>query len=1691
MSSKPARILHDGVEFIIQYREDIAGFEGGVVTKQPKDSSVSPTLLFQLENEWAHTANLNIKGVRKALKLDQIEGKTTLILEYFKGNTLRETFKNRNVSNIDFLNVAISISAILAEIHSNKIIHKDINSKNILVSDDLKTVQIIDLGISTKLNLKADYLVSPDKLEGSLAYISPEQTCRMNRVVDYRSDLYSLGVVFYELLTGNLPFEASDPMEFIHCHIAKTPKYPSEIDQRISPIISDLVMKLLAKNAEDRYQSSLGLKNDLETILEQVKQTGKAEKFLLAQNDFSGKFLIPEKLYGRETELQTLMYSFENVANGKTKINLITGFSGVGKSSLVHEIHKPITEQRGYFIEGKFDQFKRNIPYQAFIQAFKSFIQQRLTENEEKLAQWKFKLKDILGDNAGLITSVIPDFELIVGKQEKPTLLNPLESQNRFNFTFQHFIKAMANADHPLVFFMDDMQWADLASIELLKQIILDDSIHHMLLILSYRDNEITGDHPFMMLLAELNDLKKDLDYIRLKGLSEQDIGNLLAETLNYDNAKVMSLAKKVSKKTDGNPYYTIEFLRSLHANDLIRWDSKNNHWLWDEIKINEMSVTENVVQFLARRLLSYSAESIIVIQYAACIGNKFSMQLLTEAIKKPHEYIDQIITTLIEESYIIPLHQHKHDYHSKECRFAHDRFQQAVYSLLSEEDKIRIHYEIGQVLLKSSHENPEKMGSFELVGHLNEARSLITKPEDLIELCHLNYDAGVKARNSNAHRDSLEYFKNAFTLLPSSFWKSNFDFSFNVLLAKAEAEYLNLNIEEADKNIDTLLSIARNNLEKAKLLERKLIHYVTLGDYEKALKVSRECLSLLGIKIPKSSMGKIFVGIYELLKAKYLLRNKKPADLINLPEVSTEKDFLLGSVLSQTVTPAYFFDLLFYMDLILVMTNFSIKKGNSITSPHAFVSYGVLCIHMFKKYNYGYEFGKVALQINQKYHSNQVRGKLTANLAGGIYHWMMPLKDVMNEFYNGYKYSIEGGDFNYASINIVTAMAVHLRAGRKLSSVFDDFSEYTNFIERTKDNKIIWEQRLYNITINQLRGKTNEIEILEFEKSFVEVMKNNNFNLGSFYTLRVMNCFLLGETDKAVLMSKPANKLRMFYNASPLECFCVFFSSMALVSDYTKYSTFKKYKIRKKLSIGIREFTNWEKNYPENFSCYKYLLLAEQARIQNNTNSSIGYYKMAANEAANSKYVHIEALAYELLGKFCLQNNLSETTDNYLKRSIELYDRWGATHKVALLQTEFPNLKFSNDNHTSININDSLFNTKSGTFSSANLDLFSVMKASIALSEMVRFNDLLGTMMKILIENAGAEKGYFILEKGKELMSQQMAEFENKNIHLLIGTPLDNKLLPSSLLQFVARTGEEVVIENASYDVRFSNDEYILRTKPKSLLCMPIINKGELTGLIYLENNLVEGAFTKNKLELLKMLSGQITVSIENSLLYENLEQKVKQRTSQLSDEKKKSDDLLLNILPEEIAEELKLNGQSEAKLFENVTVLFTDFVNFTGIGEKMSPKELVQELHLRFTAFDAIMDKYGLEKIKTIGDAYLAVGGLPIKRTDHAEKVIEAALELQHYIQQKDSKFQVRIGVHSGAVVAGIVGVKKFAYDIWGDTVNTASRMESSSEPGKINISETTFNLIKDKFNCTPRGKIEVKGKGEIDMYFVNCKI
>lgn len=837
-----------------------------VILKVLKQDYPTPEEITRYKQEYAIAQSFSdVKGVVQAYKLEKYQNTLVMFLEDFGGESLRilmsQGWGSHLVANIsEFLYLAIKISKILGKIHNNQVIHKDINPSNIVLNPVTKQLKIIDFGISTALTKENPRLQNPTVLEGTLAYISPEQTGRMNRALDYRTDFYSLGVTFYELLTGELPFTTKDPLELVHCHIAKIP--PTPLHPYIPIPLINIVAKLMAKTAEERYQSAWGLKYDLEQCLVQWQETEEIKPFTLGSRDICDRFQIPQKLYGREQEVVQLLEAFERVSqrwgeegrNCNSELFLVAGYSGIGKSALVQEIYKPITKRRGYFIRGKFDQFQRNIPYAAIIQAFKELIEQLLTESTAQLRKWQGKLLEALGNNGQLIIDVIPAVELIIGKQPALPELGAIEAQNRFNLVFQKFIQVFCQPQHPLVIFLDDLQWVDAATLKLLELMLTgQDNLGNLLLIGAYRDNEVSPAHPLIMSLEDMEQQGATVNQITLTPLNLDCISQLIADTLHSDQEAVQSLAQLVLSKTGGNPFFVNEFLKTLYAENLLTFEFASfPGWYWETRKIEALGITDNVVELTINKIKKMPAPTQQALSLAAAIGADFDLKTLSLISNQSPAQIFRNLNSAIQAELIQPASSLDEELLIQKYRFGHDRIQQAAYALVEEEKKPALHLKIGRLLWKNAQQERLNEQLFTIVDHLNLGVGLLTNSSEKEAIAKLNLAAGEKAKAATAYQAAYQYLQDGLQLLELQPWQTQYDLALTLYEETAEAAYLSTDFVGMTRLAKVVQREAKTLLEKVRICEIQIQAYVAQNKLHLALETALHLCQELGVSFPK-----------------------------------------------------------------------------------------------------------------------------------------------------------------------------------------------------------------------------------------------------------------------------------------------------------------------------------------------------------------------------------------------------------------------------------------------------------------------------------------------------------------------------------------------------------------------------------------------------------------------------------------------------------------------------------------------------------------------------------------------------------------------------------------------------------------------------------------------------------------------
>lgn len=1471
-----------------------------VILKVLKQDYPTSAELTRYKQEYEITRNLCVDGVVKAYSLEAYQKTLVIILEDFGGEALQHTHYFNSLG--EFLAIAINITDTLVQIHAANIIHKDINPSNIVFNPKTGIVKIIDFGISTMFTRENTTLKHPNVLEGTLAYMSPEQTGRMNRALDYRTDFYSLGVTFYQLLTQQLPFETDDSLELVHCHLAKQPIPPHEINPDIPKTLSDIVMKLMAKTAEERYQSALGIKADLEFCLMQDRQ-GQIFPFTLASQDISDQFKIPQKLYGREPEIATLLTAFTRVSAGNREMMLVAGYSGIGKSTLIQEIYKPITESRGYFIAGKFDQFQRNIPYSAVVKAFQSLIRQLLTESENQLQIWKHKILTALGVNGQVIIDVIPELELIIDQQPPIQELGPAESQNRFNLVFQNFIRVFCQKEHPLVIFLDDLQWADSATLKLIDLIMRDEALGYLFFIGAYRDNEVDINHLTIITIEGLKKARVIIQQITLEALDLEHIIQLIAESLYSEAIAVETLAKLVQNKTDGNPFFVNQFLKALYQENLLIFDLQNLTWQWDITQIEAVGITDNVIDLMIAKVKKLPGQTQNILRLSACIGNSFDLNTLAIISEKSitETFVD--ILPAAQAGLILPtsdLEIAETDIINSPLliinyRFSHDRVQQAAYALIDEDKKKNIHLQIGQLLLNNISRIELINRIFEVVDHLNLGCKLIFKNEEKIKLAQLNLSAAKKAKEANAYSAALQYLIVGIEILPGDIWQDNYDLALHLHIERSEVEYLLGNFQESQALISVLLEQTKTNLEKARIYNLLIVQYTLLGQLNDAIASARKGLALLEISLPESD----FEAALEVLiaEANQILKNQDIASLINQPEMVIPEKIVALNLLMNVDPATYLADQRLYKIVVLELLNLSLKYGNLGESVKGYTNYGMLLGAIWGDYQTGYEFGKLALAVSEKFNNLAQKCKACFVLANFQTNWVKHIKLTREINQEGYHAGLESGDLQFAGYILAFQIFNTLFEGVLLADVLSELDNGLQFVQKNqnqwvKDTMLAARLCLLNLTA-QTSGKLNfdSSEISEVEYLSGCRDRNSFAPLFCYFTLKSQILYFYAENLTALQYSLAAEQHREYMKGLIPIADHNFAQSLILTSLYPEFSEQEKTEYWSKLVANQKLMQLWASNSEENF-LHKYLLIAaEMARLSGQYLEAMNLYDQAIKSAQAHEFIQNVALANELTAKFWLSQGKENIAQIYMIEAHYSYQLWGATRKVEDLIEKYPQLLAKK---TVVSNRKKYLTTRNSvkithTSQSEDLDLATVIKASQVISGEIFLGELLKKLMSIVMENAGASHGCLILSRNDQLAIEISVD-KTGIISVDSARDLHEDILPLSVINYVARTHEDVVLSDAINESNFGNDLYIQSQQPKSLLATAIINQGKFIGILYLENHLTVDAFTSDRLAILQVLCSQAAISLENALLYErleeysrNLEIKVEERTREL----------------------------------------------------------------------------------------------------------------------------------------------------------------------------------------------------------------
>ncbi|WP_334407786.1 trifunctional serine/threonine-protein kinase/ATP-binding protein/sensor histidine kinase [Bradyrhizobium sp. AZCC 2289] len=1449
--------------------------EGDIALYRGSGNGLAPILLVaaeetslgcveRLENEYALKAELDAEWAARPVALTHHNGRMTLVLED-PGGTPVDRLLGQPLDVSHFLRIAISLAGALCRVHERGLIHKDIKPANILVDAASGGVWLTGFGIASRLPREHQAPAPPEVIAGTLAYMAPEQTGRMNRSVDSRSDLYALGVTFYEMLTGTLPFTAADPMEWVHCHIARQPMPPDERVAGVPEPLSAIVMKLLAKTGEERYQTAAGVEADLRRCLADLELYGRIDRFALGEHDSSDRLLIPERLYGREREIDALIAVFDRVvAQGTPELVLVSGYSGIGKSSVVNELHKVLVPSRGLFASGKFDQYKRDIPYATLGQAFQSLVRSLLSQSEEELGRWRASLIDALGPNGQLIVNLVPELELVIGKQPPVADLPPQDAQSRFQLVFRRFLGVFARKEHPLALFLDDLQWLDAATLDLLAHLVTHSEVRHLLLVGAYRDNEVGPAHPLLRTLEAIRTVEARVHKIVLAPLELDHVGRLIADALHCEPKRARPLAELVQEKTGGNPFFATQFFIALADEGLLAFDPVASAWQWNMDRIRAKSYTDNVVDLMAGKLTRLPVETQAALQQFACVGNVAEITMLSIVLGRSNDAVRSDLWSAVRLGLVEHL--------EGSYRFIHDRVQEAAYSLIPEQLRAGAHLRIGRLLAVHTPAEKREEAIFEIVNQLNRGAALITSRDEREQLAEFNLLAGQCAKATTAYASALTYLTAGAALLPEDSWERRHELTFALELHRAECEFLTGALAAAEQRLAALSIRAANTVERATVACLRVDLYTTLDQSSRAIAVGLDYLRHLGIDWSPHPTDEEVRREYERIWLQ--LGTRAIEELIDLPLMSDPASLATLDLLTRVVPPALFTDANFLSLVICRMVNLSLERGNSDGSCFAYVWLGVIAGPHFGNYKAGFRFGRLGYELIEKRGLKRFQARTCMVFGNLVVPWTKHVRAGRDLLRRAFEAANKTGDLTFAAYSCQALNRNLLAAGDPLAEVQREAENGLDFARRARFGLVIDVITSQLGLIRTLRGLTPEFGSFndeEFDELLFERRLAGDTSLAApecWYWIRKLQArFFAGDHASALDASLKAQRL-LWTSPSHFETAEYhFYGALCQAACCDSASPDRRRQHVEALAAFHRQLEIWAENCPDNFETRAALVSAEIARIDGRDVDAMHLYEQAIRSARANGFIHNEALTNELASRFYAARGFEKIARVYLQDARYGYLRWGADGKVRQLEQHHPHLRDA-----------PVPASPTATIGApvGQLDVGAVLKAAQAVSGEILLGKLIETLLRIAVEHAGAERGLLILFPGDEPRIAAEATTGRGQVEVTLRQmPVSPRELPESVLHYLIRTRQSVILDDALAQNPFSADEYICEKHARSVLCMPLVKQSKLTGVLYLENNLASHVFTPARISVLELLASQAAISLENARLYNDLQER------------------------------------------------------------------------------------------------------------------------------------------------------------------------------------------------------------------------
>lgn len=1709
--------LHDGAAHDVIRGTTSDG--RAVILKLLRQLHPSPSQVARFEHEYGLLRRVDSDRVVKAYDFATDRRRWAIVQEDFGGVALSRQLGDADLSLPERVDIAIEIADALDELHAAGVIHKDINPSNIVRNAETGQLKLIDLGLATALTSESPSFSNRSDLEGTLRYISPEQTGRVAAVVDHRSDLYSLGVTLYELFARRLPFELEDAAALVHAHIARTPRPLAEVAE-VPETLSRIVMRLLSKAVDARYQSARGLRADLERCRAQLR-TGADQAFELARDDAPSRLLIPSRLYGREAPTASLIAALDRAVGadegglGSTAAILVTGPAGMGKSSLVKQLYRPLTARRGYFVSGKFEQFRR-APFSAFVNAFRELIIELLGASGERLERLRNDLEVALGPNGRVINDVIPQLELIIGRQPPVEALGAAETLNRFERTFSNFVRVFARPHHPVVLFVDDLQWADGASASLMRGLIAGQDMS-LLIIGAYRDDEVDANHPLSTALEALEADGHEIPRVTLSPLTTGDVATLIGDATRADAGPVAPLAELVVRNTGGNPLFVRELIKALAQDGLLRRERASGTWSWDLDEIVARGFTDSVLELMTARLADLTDRARRLLQFAACVGITFDTELLAALTHETAQTVLDRLRPAIHDGVVVAPSARDGRLH-----FFHDRVQQAAYEGLEKEERARTHLAIGRRLRSDLGDAGTTL--FDVVFQLNRGSGLITDDDERLTLARLNLEAGSRAAASAANDAARRYFDGGLAMLPDDAWSAHYELKMALMVGAAAALYAVADHERAEVVVAESLTKARTGLEKADLYVSIVQQRTASGRYPEALDAAREGLALVGFELVSDGYMDAMMRSFGELQER--LGGMRAADFLERPFMTDPQAIARTRLLSWSMAAAFYLDPLLYSVISFEAMKLTADHGNSRDATALYAQYGHLLGALFGDPVGGYEYTVLSRELCDRLGNRRDKAEACFLSANFSLAWVRSLREARAINREGLQAGIESGGLQFARYCACYLAMNDLNLGEPLEDVLRDSREYLAQAVRQKDQIAQASHTVVGVVANNLAGNTSSVRDFACDgvgdgEIIAQAAANQTMMVAAYlYALECAALVTHGDWEAALEISEKGMELLPTIPGQINAGRIVFHTAVALAASAGKtpdggLSSQDLARLQRADELTA-QLAGFAANCEANWAHTEALVRAEIARARGDDGAAIEQYERAVRLAEEHEWTGDHTLACERAGRYWHGKGRSELSRGYLSQARYGYERWGARRKLSMLDAEFPGItpQEASPRRATGGETTSLTTTESA---SEALDLAAVLRASQALSGELALEPLLGRLLELVLESAGAQHGVMIVMDDGELVVRAAGSLEHdeEGEQVLRSDVTLNVSLQSfpnvsaAIVNYVARTGDPLVLTDASDPGPFAGDPYLRRSEGRSVLCLPLRAHGEVFGALYLENRAVQGAFSPHHLEVVRLLASQFAISFENARLYNDMETRVAQRTDEIALKNRElsdtldelqvaqkrlmasnafirktfgryvSDDVVQHLL--ESPEALELGGERRP-----LTVLASDVRGFTALAERLDPEAVITLLNGYFEAMFKVIHRHGGTINAILGDGLFVFFGVPVALPKAPRRAVACALEMMAALDVLKAsgdaglrELEMGIGVHTGVAVVGNIGSHdRTKYSAVGLDVNLAARIEGCTVGGQILISQATAEAAGAGIRLSPAMELAAKG-------------